>query len=264
MSLSTSLSLVQNPFHRWRSSVDACPDKPLNPSGYALFIRHGHGTHISDDSSPGFFNGSLDGPKQAVLTKKGIEQAEKAAALLNTLSVQPLHAVVSPLKRTVQTFEVFKDKGVRTLDVRIEPSVIEIQAGPHEGEPFNWDLANDMDNRVPTKWKGETITSVEKRVLHFVKSTLLPLLEEQNALIVSHQMIMDTLETFEKDTKCAVPCEVRVYSKSYLQSWVKKMEKLHFRLENPPGSKIQPQHVAGVGLIFSSLSSTPKHASINS
>src|SRR5437660_12848057 len=123
MSSLASLSLVQNPFHRWRSSVDACPEKPLKSSGYALFVRHGHGTHISDDSSPGFFNGSLDGPKQAVLTKKGIEQAEKAADLLNKLNDKPLYALVSPLKRTVQTFEVFREK-VRIADVSLEKSVI--------------------------------------------------------------------------------------------------------------------------------------------
>lgn len=201
---------------RWSSVLDKdkFPSAPIKNSGYVFVVRHGHGTHIGKAKGEGFFNASLVGPKQAKLTDLGKKDAEDAAKDIQKLVDGEFLAFVSPLHRTVDTFDILQKNGVRITSMRKEEAVIEMGAGPLEGEVFDMDIANN-----PVLWPGETQASVESRVLNFVKSILLSSIDKQNALIVTHQAVM---EAFEPKAAGARPGEIRVYSKNYLLSLLKE------------------------------------------
>lgn len=190
----------------WRSTTHSLPSEPFG-KGHVIFVRHGHGTHISD----GFYNASSTGPRQAELTEKGKQQAKDAADTIKKLVNGPFLSITSPLLRTVQTSEVLVEAGVPVIDeFQKHEAVIEQGSGPHEGQPYDPNIteANGL-------WKGEGSKSVQQRVKVWINKWLLGQPDKQNVLIVTHQAIMKAIEPNATD---AVPCEVRVYSKDQLRS----------------------------------------------
>lgn len=151
-----------------------------------ILVRHG----ISDWNKRGLWTGLTD----IGLAPEGVEEGVRAGAALRDLPIDIV--IVTPLKRTTQTFEAIQTVlGRKNLTVLTAPAMNERDYGIYTGKN-KWEIEKEVgterfqairrgwDEPVPG---GETLKDVSARVVPYYESTILPMLKEgKHVLIVGH------------------------------------------------------------------------------
>jgi 2,3-bisphosphoglycerate-dependent phosphoglycerate mutase len=151
-----------------------------------ILVRHG----ISDWNKRGLWTGLTD----IGLAPEGVEEGVRAGATLRNFPIDIV--IVTPLKRTLQTFEAIQTVLERKkLTVLTAPALNERDYGIYTGKN-KWEIEKEIgverfqairrgwDEPVPG---GETLKDVAARVVPYYESTILPMLKEgKQILIVGH------------------------------------------------------------------------------
>lgn len=153
-----------------------------------LLIRHGE---ISSNR-----NKVYAGRSEECLTDKGIQQAQKAAAVLKPYTVRYLYS--SPIKRALQTAEIIGQ--CKGLHILVNDAFREMEMGPWEGlsekevatrYPEEWRVWNS--NPVHLKLPGrETLSELLNRVLTGIRQIYKDGSEE-TVVVVTHVAVIRVL-----------------------------------------------------------------------
>lgn len=155
-----------------------------------IIIRHGE----AENNVQNIYNSNPSSPKYKpiALTDKGKQEAQETAnkLLKEGFNDKNIAAVfVSPLPRTVQTAQILADSGLFSKDkIKIDPKLIEEQAGDLEGKPRLKRLTTDDRE----KYHYESEFQFQERVKDFYKS----LLDKNlcgNILVVTHRGVAQKL-----------------------------------------------------------------------
>ncbi|TFV65354.1 UNVERIFIED_ORG: histidine phosphatase family protein [Bacillus sp. AZ43] len=156
--------------------------------GEVIVVRHG----ATEWSRSGKHTGTTDLP----LLPDGEDDGRRLRPVLEARPIA--HAFVSPLVRARRTAELagLFDAGV---DTRIEPDLVEVDYGGHEGRTTKeigaelgrpWSLW--ADGTVPGKTPGEQLAQVATRVDR-VLDRVRPLLDDGDVALVAHGHVLRIL-----------------------------------------------------------------------
>jgi broad specificity phosphatase PhoE len=159
-----------------------------------IFVRHGEAQHNVAFHEVG--EGAFNDPdyKDATLTPKGIEQAQKIGEALADLNILSIWS--SPLTRAIQTAEGIYEE-VNANDLYLHDSLLELQGNTCDERKPSHEIKNAFGcwnttflSDIPAMWiQRENFTSLNRRMLAFI--LLLGELykgvpEGQHVVIVSH------------------------------------------------------------------------------
>jgi probable phosphoglycerate mutase len=156
--------------------------------GEVIVVRHGQ----TEWSRSGQHTGVTDLP----LLPDGEQDARRLRAVLAQRHIT--HAFVSPLQRARRTAEL---AGLMdgSVDVRIEPDLVEVDYGAYEGRTTkeisaelgrSWSLWHD--GTVPGDTPGETLEQVARRV-DLVLDRVRPLLADGDVVLMAHGHVLRIL-----------------------------------------------------------------------
>lgn len=150
--------------------------------GSIIFLRHGQ----AKNNIERILTGRTPG---VPLTKKGIEQAEKAAKFLEHMNISAIYS--SPIERAKHTAEIVGK--YNSLDVTIDDRLIELDMGKFTGVPYD-EIFSSHGNVFMKFYNGEleiahngveTFSEVKKRVLGIVDHVI-ENHPDQNVVLVTH------------------------------------------------------------------------------
>lgn len=161
-------------------------------------VRHGE----SEGNKLGVYSGITDHP----LTFNGVDQAEIAGI---KLSKQKFNLVyTSNLNRAISTAQLILNHNTHKYDEWYRLDLLNERSWGFAEGLGRKELSKLYSDEVLKSWHitlnstppgGETQFAVYKRCLYFYKNYILPNLETQNILVVSHAMVKKALITIIED-----------------------------------------------------------------
>ena len=160
---------------------------------YLYFVRHGE-TEWNREKR---IQGRLD----SNLTETGIRDAYLLSEKLKSVPFKEV--ISSPSKRTVHTASILKNH--RSIPFRTDERLMEINLGPWQGKTIEEIEKEDPERYHCYRYQPSLYTCNKGENFHNVKERLLNFLEdiekkhnEGNVLIVTHGMVLKTLQTICK------------------------------------------------------------------
>jgi len=150
--------------------------------GSIIFLRHGQAKNNTERILAGRTPG-------IPLTEKGIDQAQKAAQLLEHMNISRIYS--SPIERAKHTAEIVGKQN--SVDVTIDERLIELDMGKFTGMPYD-EIFSSHGNVFMKFYNGEleiahngveTFEEVKRRILDIVDHVL-ETHPDENVVLVTH------------------------------------------------------------------------------